>query len=213
MSKNEEGPFLRRPLFNREMFPTGKTPPKSLNRIGWLMPAANEAIDDLGCSWKFGIDPRAAVAAACRRSFRRWRLKRIIEALPAVCPPHPDVECTLTRQPTRLIDFPHVTTQLVRGRGKAARASDRCQPKWKAGPQWTQTRRASVLAWGSLSSQARHDIASSARPPSSLRDGPCCQTKPRRPPADCSQRGHRCFHTERCLFVHSEWSASSGNRR
>ncbi len=54
----------------------------SMERLGWSLPSASEAIDDAGTAWHFQSDSPAAIVAACKHTVRRWRLLRIGKALP-----------------------------------------------------------------------------------------------------------------------------------
>ena len=126
----------------------------SLRRLGWTMPSAQEAVDDLGTSWWFLHDPPAAVVRACHDSVRRWRLARVGEAMPGLIPVDCDISPTNRGQVQRLIDFSYVLAPLVNGRGSSSRASDEWDPKWKGelasaccGGQWPQARKCQVRKW------------------------------------------------------------------
>lgn len=119
------------------------------------MPAHNEAIDDLGIPWRFDLDAPAAIATACRDSVRRWRLRRIGEAVPGLIPEACDVGAPTCEQGTVLVDFAHVLAPLTAAKGAGARSSEFWDPRWKgeltsalSGGQWSQARKAAVLEWG-----------------------------------------------------------------
>ena len=130
----------------------------TLQRIGWSMPSASEAIDDLGNSWIFGLDSPAAIVKACDSSVRRWRLNKICKALPGleagrIEVPHRIGDTAL------LIDFTEAVHPAVRG--KRFKPPDGCtwETKWAAslasamnGGQWPQVRKAQVPSFEASSS-------------------------------------------------------------
>ena len=126
----------------------------SLRRLGWTMPSAQEAVDDLGTSWWFLYDPPAAVVRACHASVRRWRLARVGESMPGLIPVDCDIAPTHRGQVQRLIDFSYLLAPLVNARGSGSRISQEWDPKWKGhlasaccGGQWPQARKAQVPQW------------------------------------------------------------------
>ena len=126
----------------------------SLQRIGWSMPCHTEMIDDLGTSWSLTSVSPGAVAAACRESVRRWRLLCIAKALPGLVPDSCDVGDPRCKD-TILVDFSFAMQPFVRGDGVGSREATDWHPAWKdslvsaaIGGQWTQTRKASVPAFG-----------------------------------------------------------------
>ena len=118
----------------------------TLQRLGWSMPSASEAVDDLGDSWIFGLDSPAAIVKACDSSVRRWRLARICSALPGL-------------DKSLLIEFAGVVHPALRG--KRFKPPDGCcwESKWSAslasafnGGQWSQARKAQVASFEAASS-------------------------------------------------------------
>ena len=126
----------------------------TLQRLGWCMPSAFEAIDDLGCSWSFVRDPPAVIVDAGKRSVRRWRYLRIIKDIPGLIPDDIDAGQLSEAGRTLLLDFSDVTSAPCKQKGPSKQvpfwsaAFRSCTLSALSGGQWTQTRRASVPAWG-----------------------------------------------------------------
>ena len=132
----------------------------SLNRVGWLMPSAEEVTDHEGYTWNFLRDSPAAILQAGNRAVRRWRLERICAALPGLAPTFCDaglpsgVLAAGTReQGSFLLDFADVLKRLCKG-AKPSKGNAFWLPTFKGdltsaitGGQWTQARRASVREW------------------------------------------------------------------
>jgi hypothetical protein len=126
----------------------------TVQRLGWTMPSAAEVIDDLGISWRFGIDSPGAIATACRDSVRRWRVTRIGALLPGLIPESCDIGAPVCPGGTVLVDFASVSGPLTKGTGAAARKTDTWDPAWRhslvsaaSGGQWPQARKAAVAKW------------------------------------------------------------------
>ena len=124
----------------------------TLNRIGWNLPSAREAIDDLGQSWNFQLDSPAALVIACKSSVRRWRLNRVAHALPGLVPTARDFAGNETRD--TLVDCTAAVTTLVKGRMPMKLAPGTWERSWSGalfsamvGGQWTQARKAAVPTW------------------------------------------------------------------
>ena len=64
----------------------------TLERIGWDTSRHDQTTDDMGQGWSYMSDSPAAIQAAVRDSVRRWRAKRIAQAIPSLIPMTPDVE-------------------------------------------------------------------------------------------------------------------------
>ena len=126
----------------------------SMSRIGWSFPSAREAVDDLGASWSFILDSPAAITMACRRSVRRWRLARVIKALPSLQPQGLDLDTGNSAGNALLVDFAGPLQSLLQARTAKVPSVPEWRPSMKgdlasaiSGGQWTQTRRASVPRW------------------------------------------------------------------
>jgi hypothetical protein len=125
----------------------------TLRRIGWEMPNATEAFDDLGHLWSFLRDSPAAIMDACKRSVRRWRILRLGQILPGLIPEVTDTSRTV--QPDSiLIDCSGPASRLVGGKGFNKEVTfwepeyGACLLSAMVAGQWTQTRRASVPFFG-----------------------------------------------------------------
>jgi len=125
----------------------------TLQRLGWSMPSASEAIDDLGSSWIFGLDSPAAIVKACDSSVRRWRLNRICKALPGLDPGRTELPHCSGNQ-ALLIDFVAALHPALKG--KRFTPPDGCtwDSKWApslasamTGGQWPQARKAQVASF------------------------------------------------------------------
>ena len=124
----------------------------SMDRIGWLFPSAKEAVDDLGRSWHFLLDPPAAIVHACRCSVRRWRLGRLGSILPTLVPEACDVGPPSCSEGTLLVDYAGVLEHLLNGKPhqclRWSRKRGGSLTSAITGGQWSQTRRAAVKQWG-----------------------------------------------------------------
>ena len=103
----------------------------SMERIGWLFPSAREVMDDRGHSWSFLHDSPAAIANACRKSVRRWRLRRILHHLHALQPAGCDVD--LPERPEHMIhiDFAGALSSILHRRGTGVPEVPQWEPKMK----------------------------------------------------------------------------------
>ena len=126
----------------------------SMHRLGWTLPSAREAIDDLGASWSLMLDCPTGIAQACRRSVRRWRLARVVQALPSLQPESCDVGTDNVSESTILVDFAGPLQGLLHRRTVKVTSVPQWSPCMKAdlasavsGGQWPQARRASVKRW------------------------------------------------------------------
>ena len=126
----------------------------SMTRLGWVFSSAREIVDDLGASWSFRHDSPAAIAQACKRSVKRWRLARVIKALPTLQPQGCDFGASSAVESTVLVDFAGSLHSLLHGKSAGVASV----PQWCSslkgdlasaisGGQWPQTRRASVPSW------------------------------------------------------------------
>jgi len=130
----------------------------SMQRIGWCCPSAWEVVDDRGTSWKFTQDPPAAIAEACKRSVRRWRLSRIGQLIPSLVPTRVDVgtgEPSECPHGTIVVDFAATIGQLLKCSATVDAVSHMWSPAWRgdlasamSGGQWPQARKAAVPSWG-----------------------------------------------------------------
>ena len=127
----------------------------SIRRIGWTMPCAGLAVDDLGFQWNFLRDSPAAIAQASRDSVRRWRLLRVGDSMPGLIPDACDVGHPWPEGGTILCDFSMLLAPLVKGKGTGAVTNEEWNPRWKgdlasaiSGGQWPQARKAAVPSWG-----------------------------------------------------------------
>jgi len=116
--------------------------------------SAREVVDDLGATWSFLLDSPAAIVQACKRSVRRWRLARVIKALPGLRPEGCDVGTSSATNGTMLIDFAGPLNGLLHGRTTRVASVPQWRPNLRgdlasaiSGGQWCQTRRASVPRW------------------------------------------------------------------
>ena len=126
----------------------------SMTRLGWRFLSAHNAIDDLGGSWLFQLDSPAAIAQACKRSVRRWRLTRVLRALPGLQPAECDADASSKPETNLLVDFAGPLHGLLHGRTTKVPSVPQWQPNMRSdlasaisGGQWPQTRRASVPRW------------------------------------------------------------------
>lgn len=125
----------------------------SVYRIGWEMPSASEAIDDIGQSWSFRLDSPAAIVKACNASVRRWRLARVCKAAGSLDAGRIEVPHTISDRSV-LIDFAAVIGPLVRGKRCRTPPGVSWDPKWASmlnsamnNGQWTQARKAQVASF------------------------------------------------------------------
>ena len=125
----------------------------SLGRIGWVMPSASEAIDDLGYSWSFLLDSPARILCEVRASVRRWRFARLGETHPALIPESCDVGAPSCAQGTVVVDFASTLASNLRSKKAvvdnvvwdcAAKAG---MVSAASGGQWTQARKVKVARW------------------------------------------------------------------
>lgn len=126
----------------------------SLKRIGWLMPNAFEFIDDAGTVWSCEGNSPGAIAAACRDSVRRWRIKGIGAILPGLIPTACDVGAPDCPEGTVLVDMSCCTHPFACGKGAGGRSDHDWNPAWRhslvsaaVGGQWTQGRKATIEKW------------------------------------------------------------------
>ena len=129
----------------------------TLQRIGWTMPSASEAVDDLGHSWIFGLDSPAAIVKACDNAVRRWRLNRICKALPGLDAGRIEVPHSVGDR-ALLIDFAAAVQPALKGKRFKPPAGCTWDGKWAAmltsamnGGQWPQARKAKVASFGTSS--------------------------------------------------------------
>ena len=88
--------------------------------------SAREVNDDLGASWSFILDSPAAIAEACRKSVRRWRLARILNVIPSALPEGCDAKLPGPSGDTMLVDF----TGLLHGLLNPHTARNANIPRW-----------------------------------------------------------------------------------
>ena len=89
----------------------------SLKRLGWVMRSAEAIVDDTGMVWRLDQDSPAAIVRAGRHAVRRWRLKRIGEALPGLLPDAGDIPQEAHFTSTVLVDFSCILSPLVTAMG------------------------------------------------------------------------------------------------
>ena len=87
----------------------------SMDRLGWVFPSARETVDDRGQSWSFQEDSPAAIVRACRRSVRRWRIRRVMNAFPTLEPETCDYPCSDVSK-TILVDFSASVSSMLHGK-------------------------------------------------------------------------------------------------
>jgi endonuclease/exonuclease/phosphatase family metal-dependent hydrolase len=125
----------------------------SLGRIGWVMPSAIEAIDDLGYSWNFLLDSPARILCEVRASVRRWRFARLGKTQPALIPGNCDVGAPSCPQGTVVVEFASTLTSNLRSKkavvedvvwDSAAKAG---MVSAASGGQWPQARKVKVARW------------------------------------------------------------------
>ena len=121
-------------------------------RIGWTIESATAAKDNLMQSWKFAADSLVAIASAVANSVRRWRLNRILTAIPTAAPSAAD--CFTPNAPSQIFDFSRIIKPMVKGKGHGKKAETEWNPTWAAslacvfnGGQWLQVRKCNVAKW------------------------------------------------------------------
>ena len=115
---------------------------------------------DDGVELDLRLDPPVAIADAAKRAVRRWRLRRIAEALPALIPDEPDITIPADagqQTSTYVVDFADVVDKLLQPKARArstcatfAAWSSTCRGDLTSaicGGQWPQARLAQVRDW------------------------------------------------------------------
>ena len=85
------------------------------SRIGWTIASATSALDDLQHKWDSAADSPAAIANAVAHSVRRWRLNKILHALPTATPTAND--CAAPLGQLQLFDFACTIKSMATGKG------------------------------------------------------------------------------------------------
>ena len=130
-------------------------------RIGWTLIDATMLRDDRGHIFDCTLDPPAVIAAAVRRSVRRWRIARLAAECPQLLPSTADVGTFPPRQhtsgggspaplPVDVVDCSRALGRLLRRKGSSKQCGD-WAPSYKpdlisavSNGQWPQTRLAAT---------------------------------------------------------------------
>ena len=137
----------------------------TLRRINWQMPSSTEMVTDRGHSLDLTLDPPIVIAAECRASVRRWRLRQANDVLPGLIPPTPDAGPAVPSAADRFVTALSSTGSLLKGRACkkiAGMVSSLWHPRAKGdlasaivGGQWTQARNAAVADWNITDSRCQ----------------------------------------------------------